>query len=589
MLKGKKEIIFVCLISVVLSFIIYGNGIKGGFVFDDSVVIEKRSGDLLRNPILSFFAAPYHQRSPHSGLFRPLPVVSYALEYRMLGSKPWHFHVVNILLHSFNAVLAYLLLFKLSKNEKLASLAALLFLFHPIHTEAVTSIVGRAELLAFFWAVLAAIVSLRGFGLLEAGAFFLALLSKESALAVLPILIFIKRWRLNLPWSAVWRKSVYLAPALAVYFLLRYLALGEYMFKSGVVNFIENPLKFLPLAERLGTAFKVLSLYVLKLLWPVHLSADYSYSSFGFVNMTSVSALLGLAILAVSVAVLWKKRRGWLAVGIAFFFFPYLLISNLALTTGTVMAERLMYLPSLGFLAVLSYAALGLAGRRKTLLWAAAGVMLVWYGYLVFDRNKDWFSDEKIFTAAERLHPDSMIPRVALAAIDMQNEKWAEAKHELDRAVSIYSGYSPLQNLLGVWAGHSGDQKAAEGYFIKSAELNPKSINPRVNLANLYIKQKQYQKALEHLVVLVELNPARDFAVKYGYLLIAVGKSNEAISVANKYLSTNDAEYFSILGTAYFNNKDYIRALEYLLKAKQYGKSDPAIDEMINMAGNKIP
>src|SRR3989338_6647126 len=144
---------YVFLLSLVLSFVIFGNGLFGDFVFDDVTVIENR-GDLKDSDnFLKLFISPYHQNLPKTGLFRPLTIASYAINHYMAGSTGLTargsgvgFHAVNIIIHALNSFLVFWLVNFLLKSRFLYLAVFLLFLTHPIHTEAVTSLVGRAKL-----------------------------------------------------------------------------------------------------------------------------------------------------------------------------------------------------------------------------------------------------------------------------------------------------------------------------------------------------------------------------------------------------------------------------------------------------------
>src|SRR3989344_5308447 len=127
---------------VVLSFILFGNGINGDFVFDDrSVVVDH----LLMEDSVGVFKAflySYHYDRPQSGLYRPLTTVSYILNWNIFPGQPQGFHLVNIFLHAVATFLIYLIISGL-KNRTTAIVGSFLFLFLPIHVETVTSIVGR--------------------------------------------------------------------------------------------------------------------------------------------------------------------------------------------------------------------------------------------------------------------------------------------------------------------------------------------------------------------------------------------------------------------------------------------------------------
>ena len=140
--------------AVVLSFVLFGNGIDGGFILDDEFVIA--GNPLINYQLTDFweiFVSPYHFNQPLSGLDRPLAIASYSLNWFVFGSSPASFHVINILLHALAVWLIFVLVHGLSGNLSVASMAALLFMFLPIHVEDVTSLVGRAEILSLIFVV----------------------------------------------------------------------------------------------------------------------------------------------------------------------------------------------------------------------------------------------------------------------------------------------------------------------------------------------------------------------------------------------------------------------------------------------------
>src|SRR3989338_1545420 len=373
---------YVFLLSLVLSFVIFGNGLFGDFVFDDVTVIENR-GDLKDSDnFLKLFISPYHQNLPKTGLFRPLTMATYAINHYIDG-RPVGFHAVNIIIHALNSFLVFWLinflfipneaararsvpLFRTGfKNRFLSFSTFLLFLTHPIHTEAVTSMVGRAELLAFFWSLVSVYFFVKKDLLLSSISFLLALLSKEVALMILPIIFYIDWVFVKNRFLATVKKMLVFIIPLGLYSVLRFKALGQYFFGDVYTTVVENPLKFASLGERIFTAFKVLYMYLEMLVWPAHLSADYSYNTILPVKHFWDPAFLagaGLFILLIWLLFFKKTRRtGW-AFGSLLFLAPYLMISNLIKPVGTIMGERLMYFPSLGFVLLISYCLFKLSG-----------------------------------------------------------------------------------------------------------------------------------------------------------------------------------------------------------------------------------
>ena len=102
-----------------LSFLIFGNGIAGDFVFDDTAVIENRGELKDISRFWELFVSPYHQNMPETGLFRPLTMASYSLNYFIFGSSPIGFHIVNIIIHALNSFLVFWLVKRFLKTELL--------------------------------------------------------------------------------------------------------------------------------------------------------------------------------------------------------------------------------------------------------------------------------------------------------------------------------------------------------------------------------------------------------------------------------------------------------------------------------------
>src|SRR3990167_10935424 len=265
----KHELWLVFVFSIVLSFLVFGNGISGEFVFDDVTVIQNRPDVKDAGNFFNLFVSPYHQNMPKTGLYRPFTMASYAVNH-YLGGSAFGFHLVNILIHALNSFLVFWLVSYFLKSRVMAYVSFFLFLSHPIHTEAVTSIVGRAELLAFFWALATALLFLKGKRVLAGVSFLLALMSKEVAVMVWPILLFIEWSVLGGKFIKSVKNILFLVVPFAVYSLMRYFALGQYFSGDISTTIVENPLKFAEWPERIYTALKVLYMYAARLIWPQH-------------------------------------------------------------------------------------------------------------------------------------------------------------------------------------------------------------------------------------------------------------------------------------------------------------------------------
>ena len=593
--SNKKETIFILLIAIALSFLIYGNSIKGDFVFDDRVVVQERPDLKNLSNFFNLFVSPYHPINPQSSLFRPLTMASYMLNYAVLGNSPAGFHVVNIILHGLSSFLAFLLILKLSNSRRLAYFSAALFLTHPLHAEAVASIVGRAELLAFFWGLLAILLFLKNRLFLSAGSFFLAILSKEVAFGLLPAMFLIDWFWRSVRFKLVVKKMVWYLVPTGAYLLLRYFALGANIFSNTITNYVENPLKFLPWPERIATAFKVLALYLYKLIWPVKLSADYSYNAIGLVKniFVSLPALLGLAALALLIFLSFypKTRKSVVGLAAALFWGPFLIIGNILTPVGTIMAERLMYFSSLGFVIFPALLFVYLGERsvflRKFSVFLVITISLL-FSFRTIARNKDWLTNRNIFSASAKTSPESALSRYSLVSLYITEGKWAEAERELQTAQNIYYDYSYGLNLAGIIASHKNDFASAEKLYKRSIELNKNAFNTYINLGNLFYKQKRYLEAAANYEKAAQINPYDNYP-KFHYVAskLAANDYNGTLDGIAKYYNwkiNDDVELVTVAGLAYYLKRDYLSAFQYLTRAKALGKNFPEIDEMINIS-----
>ena len=177
----------------------------------------------------------------------------------------------------------------------------------------------------------------------------MGLLSKETAIAFLPIFLFLDFFWHKKTAKSVFKSLLFLVPSLGVYALLRYVALGQYFLKNDATP-IYNPIKFAPFLSGIWTSFKVFYLYIQKSLYPISLSADYSFNQIPLVGnfLSSIETMLGIVVLIGLLFLLFRSKNLLVKLGIVIFIASYFVVSNWVFKTGTIMAERLMYMPSLG-------------------------------------------------------------------------------------------------------------------------------------------------------------------------------------------------------------------------------------------------
>jgi tetratricopeptide (TPR) repeat protein len=449
----------------------YSNSFRTGFVLDNAGIIleDSRIRAATTENFHLILTGEYWNHQMTTGLYRPLTTFSYLLNYAIFGngSHPAGYHWVNFALHAVNITLVYLLgllLFQENKlKERLAFALAAVWAVHPILTESVTNIVGRADLLAAFGVLAGLLCHVQGgaasgwrklawlCGL--ALATMVGLLSKESAVVVLAAMVI---YDLAFPQTWRARASGYLALAVPfpVFFYVRDRVFATLPFVP--VSFGDNPLTGAGFWAARLTAVKVIGKYLWLLLWPSRLSCDYSYNQiplFTWVDWKALAALAACVALA-GIALACYRRGKPVFFFIAFFFAALAPTSNMVILIGTIMAERFLYLPSIGFAGCLVVAICAVCKRFPTVAPAALAIVCVAFAARTYTRNLDWFDNNSLWTSAVKVCPLSYKTHIALASI-LSAAKGAgldNAVSEAGRSLAILDSLPDQRNTSSVYA-----------------------------------------------------------------------------------------------------------------------------------------
>jgi tetratricopeptide (TPR) repeat protein len=422
----------------------YGNGVSGGFVFDGRHLIldDPRVHAATRDNLGLIVTQDYWWPKAVSGLYRPVVKLSFLVDWAILGNadRPAGYHVTNLVLHWGNAVAVFLLGLATMQRAAPAFAAAALFATHPIGTEAVTNLAGRADLLAalaVLWGTLLyarsrvavarrALVSLLGLSLVTA----LGVLAKETAAALVAVIVLYElsraapapTWRAAA--AALVRRSgpgvaCVLLPLLAVVALRIRLYAG---LTTPLLPFTDNPEVGADAVSARLTAIAVIGRYVGLLLWPQTLSCDYSYAQIPVVDLgrDGVAAWQALAVVAgaaaaITLAVRRRRANPALFFWVGFFFVTLVPSANVIRVIGSIMAERFVYLPAAGFAACVALAAFALAGTRVRAAAAALALVVAAYTVRTAVRNLDWQDDLRLWSSAVLASPRSIKAHQQLA------------------------------------------------------------------------------------------------------------------------------------------------------------------------------
>lgn len=489
-----------------VAVLVYGNTLSNGFTYDDFIYIRNPS---VQADSLTGLLEP----TKFNNVFRPITFATFALDWRLNGPHPFGYHVVNLLLHAAVTILLYLLVRRLLESASYAStvafVTALLFAVHPIHTEVVASITGRSELLAAGFLLLAWLLHLEDRLIPAILCLLLAMMSKESAV-VFPALAVVGDLARGKLKPAV--RYLCIASTVAAYLALFWRVEGRRFGEKGVA-FVDNPLAYLPASVRIPNALRVGWKYVGLQLFPYKLSSDYSYnavllySDWRHALPVAVASLLVLGLLFWA---LWSGRKHWFLAG-ATYLAAFAATANLLLPTGTIMGERLAYLPSAGFCLLLALLWAVVEKRTRMLAWVVLIALVAALGIRAAVRNRDWRDNLSLFSADVRTVPGSARAHVNLGIEYLHRNQMDQALAELKAGLEIYPTFSSgLENygLLQSRLGH--DQEALES-FRRALSVVPEDYFERdfmeVNLAAQLIKLGQYEEALMILNQIISKSP----------------------------------------------------------------------------------
>ena len=552
-----------------LGVLLYANTLGHQYALDDyGLIVENATTHRGWESVLLKFQTGARAGMPGVGdnLYRPLSQAMFAAEWSLAPHRPALGHGVNVLLYGLTGFLLFSMLSQYLKGQCLVPfIAAALFIAHPLHTEVVANIKGRDEILCFLFFVLTAMAIHRyaarrsmPFLLLGSAAFFLSLLSKESAvtfLAVIPLMLF---FFTDTPRPRILITLAALAAVTGLFLIIRQQVLGSNPVPP--VPLIDNYLgEITDVATQKATAIFLMGLYLKLLLFPHPLLSDGSYRHFAVVSLSDWRFLLPfLAYAALAVyGLLRLKKKDAISFSILYFFLTASVASNILVLIGTNYGERLMYAPSLGFclaIAVLlargfrleesAAAAPGLGAFFRTYRGplVLVGLVVALYGVKTVTRSADWYDNLTLITTDLRQAPRSARLHYSLGQLYLKNaselgapgngaargETLTKAIAELNRAVEIHPEFATALGSLAQAHQYLGDTATARVYFEQALQLEPSRSLIHNNFANLLLDLGDGDGAIRHYQLALRYSP--DYVSAHLNLGLALGRAGEQSS-----------------------------------------------------------
>ncbi len=556
-IKKNKAVILI----TVVGLIVFSNTFRNDFVYDDKeFIVDNKAIRSLKNIPGYFVSAQYFSAKGEFYIYRPIVTLTFALDYKLWKMNPAGYHILNTLFHILAGVMVFFVLRLLIKKDLPALVGGLVFIAHPVQTEAVSWIAGRGNTICLFLCLLSFYYYIRyrdrlnvkqsGDYRLSVILYAVALLTKEMAICFPLIiiaydyvmypgnwskLIYRKKWDFSLL-----KEYIPFFLLSAGYLVLRYAAIGRVSQQSywggGIVPTIL-------------TMSKVFVHYARLLVLPVNLCVDYDIP----VSMTILEPFVIFSFLfAAGLLLLSFKahRYSKLATfGIFWFIIALLPVSNIV-PLQALIAERFLYMPSVGFCMLCAVIVSKSARFAKTekAVYILVAVMVVLYSVLTVFRNADWRSD---FTL------------------------WSKTLESRDKSFRALTS-------LGIHYSDKEEYDKAIRYYKESLEINPRFIITYNNLANTYQKLERYDDAIREYETAIRMN--KNYYEAYANMGnaykrmekydLAIANYRKSLSIKESYV---DARFN--LGVTYADTGRSDEALEIYKKVVEY---DPGHAEAYN-------
>lgn len=504
------------------AFLLNIDTLRYEFTFDDPLVVaQNKFVDQGWTALPKIFTTA--NLEGYNGLkesnYRPFSIAQFAIERSLLGREPGGFHFMHLLYYALGCLLVFKFLILIFKNYPVwlpVSITAL-FIAHPLHTEVVANLKSRDEITALIGivATLLLIIKQEPFRIRQTILVFLcaliAFFSKESALplvVVAPLTVFYFN-----PKGIRDRLQPLVAIGLAA---LIYLVMRQFVAEVPPPDFKleDNALFAFEYPERIMAAMALIAHYTWLFLFPFKLRADYSFDHLHLTGWTDIWSYAGLVIFGLAVYLLIKGLRSKSIAGyaIAFSALFYVVTSNLFIMTGATLAERFLFVPSLGLLTL--FGSYLFEGYKKQKVTESMAILIctglvVLYSIRTLVRNPDWQDNPHIFSVTARDCPRSVRALTKQARIKYEEairinnpvtktKFFSESITYLDASMKIYDRYALTHFVYGIVQKEQKNYKAAIGSILKAISIKPTDGTFDLNLGLVYVQTNEDSLALTY-------------------------------------------------------------------------------------------
>ncbi len=578
-MKSEKSIKLLFILVVPLSIIIaafaaYSNSFHCPFVFDTDRMLMQ--GEEIKEPSYYFSFAAIHEP-------RAIVDLTFALNRHVHGLDVFGYHLVNIIIHIINGFLMYILarlllntLTKLPRNalSVAALFAALIFVMHPIQTQAVTYVAQRyASMAAIFYLATVILYLKFRFCLREKGtgasstiylvlaivSGMLAFMAKGNTASLPGVIVLVEylcfdrswiRWKKKLPWFAL----SFACWLLFVLFVVG--VIGRGTVSGNLLEDVSSEMKETELISRdnyFYTQLNVLVIYLRLLILPVRQNLDYVYPfKAGFFDGATPLAAFFLFILAfIGFRV---RRRAPVITFSIFWFFITLSVESSIIPIRDALFEHRLYLAMPAFALAISYVVTAVLAPRFKTATAILLVIVISLGTATYFRNMVWRDKLTIWSDVVSKSPHNPRAHYNLGLAQFNGDDVPEAIASYEKAISLLPNYAQAHNNLGAAYNKAGNRNKAVTHLEKAIELDPANDRACFNLGAIHHDTGRLAEAAGYLEQAIGTNPLNTDALnRLGAVYLNQERIEEAITCFEQVTGSNPDN-----ATAY-NNLGFIR------------------------------
>lgn len=562
-LKNKRSAF---LLVGALAGLVYLNSLPNQFAYDDLHIVEQNPGIHTLGALPGAVVRPYWpgEYGRELGLWRPVTTMFLGLEYAVGGGSPLIFHVANTLGHVLVSLLALALFLELMSLP--AALAGgLVFAVHPVHVEAVANVIGVSEMISAGAMLAACLVHVRGgprsgWGSAFAigGLYLIGFGAKEGAVTLPGVIFLLDAVRSRIGFSDL---TGYLADRWRTYLVMLLVAIGLLWARFMVLGTVASP--FAPLGAdllqeipRIWTLGEIWMHYVRLWVFPLDLSVDYSPGvipiSIGWRSANSVGALLAILILGLSL-IAWRRpemKKGVdtaraAAFGVVWFGITISPISNTLFLSGVLLAERTLYLPSVGLAAATGWLVVRLSRERPRGAWVALVVMLSLGAVRTWIRNPTWYDTQSVMTVMIRDNPHAGRSQWVLGDVLLSRGRVSDGLRSYRAAIDLLGTHYRLMTQIAKHLMEVERYRAAEGLLHFATRDSPRF---QLGWGMLALIRAEYgdaegaERYARESLARVDLDPTRHHLLAWA--LAAQGRFEEAAAARARGLEQGQALFW---------------------------------------------